>query len=62
MRKTEWIEEYEREMENYGKSMLSHSDDDYNPMKDYEWSLLHHSDDDYDSMKDYESCISHFQY
>ena len=46
MKKREWIESYEEEQERYGKSILSHDDDQSDSMKDYEFSLMHRDDDD----------------
>lgn len=62
MKKTEWIEEHNKEIEDYGKSMLNH-DEDYDPMKEYEWSIMHHDDDDmyYNPMTDDDGGIKHFQ-
>lgn len=61
MKKTDWIEEHNKENEDYGKSMLHH-DDDYDPMKDYEWSIMRHDDDSYyNYMTDDDGGIQHFQ-
>lgn len=58
MSKASWREEHEEEMKNYGKSILSHSDD-YDYAEDYDKSIgLHY---ECDSLDDYESCIKHFQ-
>ena len=60
MKKTEWIEEHKKEIENYDKSMLSH-DDDTDSMKDYEFSILHHDDDCQMNSDDWYEPMGHFK-
>lgn len=59
MRKTEWIEEYNRELENYDKSILNNGEE-YDSMKDYEFSITRHSDCELTSEDLYEP-IGHFK-
>lgn len=60
MKKTEWLEEYEKDLEKYDKSILSHEDDKNDLMKNYEFSILHHDDESYYGSNDLYEPIKHF--
>lgn len=60
MKKTEWLEEYEKDLEKYDKSILSHEDNKNDPMKTYEFSILHHNDESYCESNDWYEPIKHF--
>lgn len=58
------IESYNKDCENYGRSILTHDEDIENykeEMKHYDKSILSHEDDSYNPMNDYGPTIKHFQ-
>lgn len=60
MKKTELVEEHNKDLENYGKSILSH-DEEHNSMKDYEFSISHHEDESYCERDDWYEPMGHFK-
>lgn len=60
MRKTEWIEQHEEDLERYGKSILSHGEEN-DSMKDYEFSFSHHDDESVYGGDDWYEPMGHFR-
>lgn len=63
MRKTEWIEQHEKDLERYGKSILSH-DDDWSYVGSDDWydkPITHHDDWSYYGTDDWYEPMGHFR-
>ena len=60
MKKTEWVEEYEKDLVRNDKSILSHEDDKNDLMKNYEFTILHHDDESCYESNDWYEPIKHF--
>lgn len=60
MKKTEWIEEHNKDLENYDKSILSHEDDYDNFMRNYEFSITNHDDKSYYGRDDWYESMGRF--
>ena len=61
MKKSEYIEEHNKDLERYDKSILSHEDDENDSMKDYEFSISQHNDESYYGSDDWYEPIGHFK-
>lgn len=62
MKKREWIEEHEEDLKRYGKSILSHDDDEHDSMKDYyEFSIMNHDDESQYGGDDWYEPMGHFK-
>lgn len=61
MKKMELIEEHNKDLKRYGKSILSHEDDENDSMKDYKFSISQHDDESYYGSDDYYEPMRHFK-
>lgn len=60
MKKTEWIEQHEEDLKRYGKSILSHGEDN-DSTKGYEFSIASHDDGSIYGGDDWYEPIGHFK-
>lgn len=61
MKKSEWIEEHNKEIELYDKSLIHNSDNEYDSIKDYETHIGCNYNNDESDIDYYDGTIKHFQ-